>query len=214
MSTHAAPRCRYIKVNGTQCGSPALRHKNFCFYHMQVRPTQVECYADEEYANGLFPFPPFEDAHSIQFFIRQVVQMLMQRRIDRKTASLVLYGLQLASSNLKRMELEKPQPEQVVIDTETEPRSKIAMAVRDGAPPESSEPAEVWQSLLQDVEPDAFKVTDEEKARIEKKLPPGTIQACCQPGPPVRVARTSPERSRMSPSPARLRTATRSFGQR
>ena len=98
--------------------------------------------------------------------------MLMQRRIDKKTASLVLYGLQLASSNLKRMELEKPQPEQVVIDTETEPRSKIAMAVRDGAPPESSEPAEVWQSLLQDVEPDAFKVTDEERARMEKKLPP------------------------------------------
>jgi len=37
MSSLAAPRCRHIKVNGTQCGSPALRKKNFCFYHQQNR---------------------------------------------------------------------------------------------------------------------------------------------------------------------------------
>ena len=58
----------------------------------------------------------FEDAHSIQSVIRQIVQMVMQKRIERKTASVLLYALQIASSNLKRMELEKPQPEQVVTD--------------------------------------------------------------------------------------------------
>src|SRR5713226_3185 len=120
MSSFTAARCRHIKVNGTQCGSPALRKKNFCFYHQQNRPWPVECYADDKYATGTITLPYFEDAHSIQNVIRQVVQMVMQKRIECKTASLLLYALQIASSNLKRMELEKPQPGQVVINLETE----------------------------------------------------------------------------------------------
>src|SRR6266852_1149961 len=98
MSSSEAPRCRHIKVSGTQCGSPAVRSKSLCYYHQQHRPIVAECYSDIEYSTG---------------------QMLLQKRIERKTASLLLYALQIASSNLKRMELEKPQPEQVVIDVVT-----------------------------------------------------------------------------------------------
>ena len=119
MSSSEAPRCRHIKVSGTQCGSPAVRSKSFCFYHQQHRPIVAECYSDGEYSTGEILLPVFEDAHSVQSVIRQVMQMLLQKRIERKTASLLLYALQIASSNLKRMELEKPQPEQVVIDVVT-----------------------------------------------------------------------------------------------
>jgi hypothetical protein len=66
MSSLTAPRCRHIKVNGTQCGSPALRKKNFCFYHQQERPMTIECYSEEKYATGEIALPIFEDAHSIQ----------------------------------------------------------------------------------------------------------------------------------------------------
>src|SRR6202158_4969529 len=118
MSSSEAPPCRHIKVSGTQCGSPAVRSKSFCFYHQQHRPIVAECYSDIEYATGEITLPYFEDAHSVQAVIRQVVQMVLQKRIERKTASLLLYALQIASSNLKRMELEKPQPEQVVTDLE------------------------------------------------------------------------------------------------
>jgi hypothetical protein len=117
MSSLAAPRCRHINANGTQCGSPALRSKNFCFYHKQNRPMTVDCYYNpEEYPTGEIALPVFEDAHSIQTVIRQIVQMVLQKRLERKTASTLLYALQIASSNLKRMALEKPQPEQVVTD--------------------------------------------------------------------------------------------------
>src|ERR1700704_2652318 len=117
-SIAAAARCQHIKVSGIQCGSPALRNKTFCFYHQQNRPVTVECYYDGGYATGEINLPAFEDAHSIQTVIHQVVQMVLQKRLERKAASLLLYALQLASSNLKRMELEKPQPEQVVTDLE------------------------------------------------------------------------------------------------
>jgi hypothetical protein len=28
-------RCQHIKINGTQCGSPALRREIYCFFHMR-----------------------------------------------------------------------------------------------------------------------------------------------------------------------------------
>jgi hypothetical protein len=170
-SSHTAPRCRHIKVNGTQCGSPALRSKNFCFYHQQDRPWRVECYSEGEYATGEIPLPYFEDAHSVQSVIRQVVQMVLQKRIERKTASLLLYALQIASSNLKRMELEKPQPEQLVTDVEIESKSEapIAVIVADAVASDSS------------VENQSLEPSHEDKD--DENLPLGTIQACYQPNP-------------------------------
>jgi hypothetical protein len=179
MSDLAAPRCRRIKVNGTQCGSPALRNKNFCFYHQQHRPWKVECYSDSQWATGEIDLPYFEDAHSVQAVIRQVVQMVLQKRIERKTASLLLYALQIASSNLKRMELEKPQPEQVITETETESERKNLIAPGTAGQPTG------------------------ESDRSEEDLPPGTIQACYRPGPPDLKRRP---RSKYEKTPAKEAT--------
>jgi hypothetical protein len=132
----AAPRCRHIKVNGTRCGSPSLRDKDFCFYHHRDRPLPVECYFEGEYPTGEIALPYLEDAHSIQSVIRQVVQMVLQKRIERKTASLLLYAMQVASSNLKRVELEKPQPEQVVTNIEMD--WQVAIAPPDQPTPQTS----------------------------------------------------------------------------
>jgi hypothetical protein len=178
MSSFTAARCRHIKVNGTQCGSPALRSKIFCFYHHKDRPLPVPCFSDIEYATGEINLPFFEDAHSIQAVIREVVQMVLQKRLERKTASLLLYALQIASSNLKRMELEKPQPEQVVTDVEP---------VLD--------PHEAWQAPIARSGKTAGETSasapptngDQQVGEIDaspgEDLPPGTIQACYRPGP-------------------------------
>ena len=178
MSSFTAARCRHIKISGTQCGSPALRNKIFCFYHHKDRPLPVECFSDIEYATGEINLPFFEDAHSIQAVIRQVVQMVLQKRLERKTASLLLYALQIASSNLKRMDLEKPQPEQVVTDLEP---------VLD--------PHEAWQAPIARSGETAGETSasapptnrDQQVSEINaspgEDLPPGTIQACYRPGP-------------------------------
>jgi len=178
MSSFTAARCRHIKVNGTQCGSPALRSKIFCFYHHKDRPLPVPCYSDIEYATGEIDLPFFEDAHSIQAVIRQVVQMVLQKRLERKTASLLLYALQIASSNLKRMELEKPQPEQVVTDLEP-----------------VVDPHEAWQAPIArsaetagETSASASPTNGDQKvgevnASPGEGLPHGTIQACYRPGP-------------------------------
>ncbi len=112
-------RCRHIKTNGTQCGSPALKSKELCYYHDQNQPVAAELYIDgERYSDGSIMLPPLEDAHSIQTVIRHVVQLMLTRRIDRKDAGVLLYALQIASGNLKTMQAEKAMPTQMVMDPE------------------------------------------------------------------------------------------------
>ena len=163
MSSLAAPRCGHIKVNGTQCGSPAQRNERFCYFHQHSRPiTFAFGRRYHDYSSSEVILPAFEDAHSIQLTLRQVTELILRHKIDDKTAGLVLYALQIASSNLKRMELEKPQPEQVVIDLETESETPIAAITE----------AETAQ-----------QTSDEEINRSDEDLPTGTIQACYRPGP-------------------------------
>ena len=104
--------------------------------------------------------------------------MVLQKRIERKTASLLLYALQIASSNLKRMELEKPQPEQVVIDVVTPLKYEPPIAA-----PELTEKEEAKET---DKEASAQAQLDNaqliiERSREQEELPPGTIQACHRP---------------------------------
>jgi hypothetical protein len=187
MSSSEAPRCRHIKVSGTQCGSPAVRSKSFCFYHQQHRPILAECYSDGEYSTGEILLPVFEDAHSVQSVIRQVMQMVLQKRIERKTASLLLYALQIASSNLKRMELEKPQPEQVVIDVVTPLKWEPPIAAPELTEEEARETAEEASApaQLDNAQPDNAQPIKPEpiidRSSEEESLPPGTIQACHRP---------------------------------
>ncbi len=121
-------RCRHVKTNGTQCGSPALKAKELCYYHEQNQPREVELYLDgERYSDGSIVLPVFEDAHSIQTAIRQVVQLMLSRRIDRKDAGVLLYALQIASANLKTMRAEKAAPTQVVVEPEKAAETPLGM---------------------------------------------------------------------------------------
>jgi hypothetical protein len=121
-------RCRHVKTNGTQCGSPALKGKELCYFHEQNRPVPAELYLDgETYCDGQIMLPPFEDAYSIQTVIRQVVRLMLTRRIERKDAGLLLYALQIASGNLKMMQAEKAKPTQVVVDPEKAGETPLGM---------------------------------------------------------------------------------------
>ncbi|HEY6767181.1 MAG TPA: hypothetical protein VI386_20665 [Candidatus Sulfotelmatobacter sp.] len=60
-----------------------------------------------------------EDANSVQMALMQVMQMLAMGRIEHKTASLLLYGLQTASANLRSTKFEALMVTDVVIDRDT-----------------------------------------------------------------------------------------------
>jgi hypothetical protein len=109
-------RCQHIKVNGTQCGSPALRRSRFCFFHKRFQDEQIKLSTDRaRRAPATFVLPVLEDANSIQIALMQVMRLLLSRQIDPKTASLLLYALQTASTNLRMTKFE-PYRYSVILD--------------------------------------------------------------------------------------------------
>ena len=119
-------RCQHIKTSGAQCGSPALKNQALCYYHSQSRPERVKIKGADGKTSEIL-VPVFEDASAIQMTVRQVAVLLLQDKIDNKKAGMLLYALQIASSNLKRTDEEKPRPAQVVVDVKKVAETPVGM---------------------------------------------------------------------------------------
>jgi hypothetical protein len=161
MSSYPAKirRCQHIKVNGTQCGSPALREEKCCYFHMRWR-------GGSKFAEGLRKensgLPILEDANSIQVGLAEVMFHLVTQEIDHRTAALMLYALQTASANLRMTSFE-PEPTRVVIDQECVERRPLGASAwskvegreyddltEDAQDKESNEGKRSWTAGLQE----------------------------------------------------------------
>ena len=111
-------------MNGTQCGSPALRRRRHCFFHERIRRERARIKADMS-AQCRFDLPLLEDANSVQVTLMKVIQLLGAGRLDHKTAGLILYALQTASVNLRNLDFEAEQSTDVVIDRNDVYRTSI-----------------------------------------------------------------------------------------
>ncbi|HTR23563.1 MAG TPA: hypothetical protein VMI10_06230 [Terriglobales bacterium] len=166
-------RCQHVSAKGTQCGSPALKGNNSCYYHEQCKGEEVPSYANWEDASpsGTARLPALDDAHSIQVVIRQVMILLMRRQIDQKTAGLMLYGCQIASTNLKRMTEEKPQPTQVVVEPEKVGETPLGMtpwsASGEGHDPEVDPRSKSDEPSIEELEEDLEEAQEESRKMAE-----------------------------------------------
>ena len=120
MALEDVPRCQHVKVNGTQCGSPALRRRRRCYFHDRMLDGRKQFAAE----SCIKPRPMFsmcllEDANSVQVALMQVLNLLGSGQMDPKTAGLMLYGLQTASGNLRHVKFEAEKPTDVVVDRNT-----------------------------------------------------------------------------------------------
>jgi len=96
---HEAPRCQHYRLGGRPCGSPALTGRRLCYFHHQALRPKLPNYK----------LPLLEDATSVQFGLVQVARAIEDKAYDSKTGALLLYALQTASSNLKRLQQEQAQ---------------------------------------------------------------------------------------------------------
>ena len=98
LNARHAPRCAHLKANGDRCGSPAVSGQDLCYFHARAL-------ADERPVR----FPVLEDANAIQVAVMMVMDGVYRHHMPYKTAALLLYGLQIASANLRFLRLE-PDP--------------------------------------------------------------------------------------------------------
>jgi len=137
--------CAQRKANGDPCQSPALRGERSCHYHKVIGKPKVEI---DNQPSGHTYLPVFEDAVSIQSAISDVCEMMLHRRIEPKEASILLYAMQVASTNMAQLNSKKGQRKQ---------KSPASSAPPTEAPPANKSPT----------------ISSE-----PTRLPPGTIQAC------------------------------------
>jgi hypothetical protein len=142
------PECRHIKTSGGKCGSPALRGKPYCYFHVRLK---------QRAARPASPYlalelPALEDRGAIQIAISEVVTALADHRIEPKRAGILLYALQIASSNARHSE-EIVSSNSVEETTHSEEGEEMALegSTIDG-PPEESLKSLVLKELRRQVE--------------------------------------------------------------
>ena len=91
------PECRHIKTSGGKCCSPALRGQSFCYFHARLKQRAVE-------PETALTLPNLEDRGAIQLALNEVVKAVAARKVNAKRAGILLYALQIASSNAKYKE--------------------------------------------------------------------------------------------------------------
>jgi hypothetical protein len=152
---NSIPRCQHLKINGTQCGSPALRRNHFCYFHKRWQETRIVLNANRaRRGHAALDLPVLEDANSIQVSLMQVMRLILSGQVDPKTAGLLLYALQTASSNLSRINFEPTVKTRVVIDPRTvdqTPLGEDPWCREDFEEEEAAEAHEPAQAKTEDV---------------------------------------------------------------
>src|SRR5258708_19395378 len=99
MPVHASVKvCTHIKVTGIQCGSPALRGEQFCYFHQRMmRGVQMPTNA------RLHPIALVENEEAIQSSLMEVINALARNTIDFRRAELILKALYIAVKNSRRV---------------------------------------------------------------------------------------------------------------
>jgi hypothetical protein len=98
--------CAQRKATGDPCQSPALLGERYCHYHQRMGMPKINI---DNSPTGHTYLPLFEDAVSIQSAISDVCEMMLHRRIEAKEAAILLYAMQVASTNMAHMNGDKAQ---------------------------------------------------------------------------------------------------------
>jgi hypothetical protein len=188
--TQATPRfqCRHIHASGHRCASPSLRHETFCYFHHSTRkPIAQQELALRRGKQATFRLPEPEDRTAIQLAIGEILHRLAANDLDNKRAGLMLYALQIASSNLPKSTQQTAQTvEDIVQDATHGPLAPEAEF--HSAPHEKSLEQILLEQWHKDDLDEAERAT-QDAARVQAESepwtappedfdPPITIQAC------------------------------------
>jgi hypothetical protein len=84
---NGAKRCRHVKFSGDDCGSPALRGQEYCYFHAQTHA-------------GCVDIPVIEDQRSLQVAFARLASQVASNKIDAAHARVLLQILESAGGAL------------------------------------------------------------------------------------------------------------------
>jgi hypothetical protein len=102
-----APRCQWVKQDGTACRSPQMKQHIYCFAHKQMAQAR----------ELMLMIPVVEDANAIQVGLMRIQKALIEDTISMKKAGLLLYSMQLAMTNVGQTTFGQAKDEEMVRET-------------------------------------------------------------------------------------------------
>src|SRR6476646_2573361 len=105
-----APRCQWVKQDGTACRSPQMKQHIYCFAHKQMAAAR----------ELMLMLPVVEDANAIQVGLMRIQKALIEDTISMKKAGLLLYSMQLAMTNVGQTTFGQAKDEEMVRETMSE----------------------------------------------------------------------------------------------
>jgi len=99
----SCPTCGHRKADGILCGSPALRGKQFCYFHQrdhqrQQHAARVLRRSDPLRPNAPLPKTPFD----MQITLYELMNAIAGDRISLRRAGKLLVALQQTSASLRK----------------------------------------------------------------------------------------------------------------
>ncbi len=114
-----APRCQWVRQDGTSCRSPQMKQHIYCFAHRQMA----------EARELMLRLPPPEDANAIQIGLMRIQKAVIEDTISMKKAGLLLYSMQLALTNVGQTTFGQAKDEEMVRETVDEDEAFSETAV-------------------------------------------------------------------------------------
>ena len=151
-----APRCRWMKQDGTGCGSPQMKKHIYCFAHKQMMEAQALA----------LRLPALEDANAIQIGIMRIQKALIDDVISTKKAGLMLYSMQLALQNVGQVTFGQVKREELVRETVS-----VEQAVREDLGIGSSDHRTIGPSEKQNQQQKPLTTEDTEGTEEGKTSP-------------------------------------------
>ena len=116
--------CRHVKEDGAYCGSPALRDRKYCYYHLMQRGRRLRrARALRDNLPYRLEIQSLDNPYAIRDAITDIAQALAAGQLDPRTAGKLLYAIQQVSATNRRIELMEAAAAKET--TQTDDRSRI-----------------------------------------------------------------------------------------
>jgi hypothetical protein len=105
--------CRHVQPDGAYCGSPALRERKYCYYHLIERRRLRRARALRDNLPYRLEIQSLDNLYAVRAALTDIAQALAAGQLDPRTAGKLLYAIQQVSATNRRIEqMEAAQLEQ------------------------------------------------------------------------------------------------------
>ena len=97
--------CRHVQPDGAYCGSPALRDRKYCYYHLMERGRRLRrARALRDNLPYRLEIQSLDNLYAVRAALTDIAQALAAGQLEPRTAGKLLYAIQQVSATNRRIE--------------------------------------------------------------------------------------------------------------